>query len=550
MKKPTSVLRKIVYFLLSLVILITIAVSVFFLFFFDSFLNQVVRPRFIEAITTASNGQYELRIGEISSHGGKLICRKFDLHRVRFDSVGNEVYLNSISMDSVVLSGISWQRILLDRKVELTAIHFNTPTVTLGKGNGPELQDTTKRTIIKLAQSLEHPVVSIDSIILNNITIALPPDSTQKNPPRVERASIGISHFKIDRDTTHTAEFLFFSNRIDINVPEIHYVLEDSLYTLSMVNLHANLLDSSLSIDTVLYHPNYPDRAFMAKFPIRRDRLDFAWNGLKLEGVNLIKLLAWKDIIFRSGSVHDWSFDYYSDKRKPLGPPVQAVYPHEAIRSAGLRIYADSFALHKGTVHVREQHPGSPDQARLEFSDIEGLIHPIDVLPSDPKHAKSCEVNMSTVFLGTTVRTTILYPLSDPAFNMDMHTLVGPFNPKRLNQFLGVSDRSEITGGTVESGELTMKIRNGVATTTVIPKYYGLSLKLLSKSTKEKRGILEGLKTFIYNTFKLHSDNSPTVGEKVKSATTTRPRKKQEEFFQYLWFCIRKSLGNVVGGFE
>ncbi|HET9135213.1 MAG TPA: hypothetical protein VFO76_01145 [Candidatus Kapabacteria bacterium] len=550
MKKPTSVLRKIVYSLLSLVILITIAVSVFFLFFFDSFLNQVVRPRFIEAITTASNGQYELRLGEISSHGGKLICRKFDLHRIRFDSVGNGVYLNSISMDSVVLSGISWQRILLDKKVELTAIHFNTPTVTLGKGNGPELQDTTKRTIIKLAQSLEHPVVSIDSIILNNITIAMPPDSTEKNPPRIERASIGISHFKIDRDTTHAAEFLFFSNRIDINVPEVNYLLEDSLYTLSMKNVRANLLDSSLFIDTVLYHPNYPDRAFIAKFPVRRDRLDFAWHGISLDGVNLVKLLGWRGIEFRTGSVHDWSFDYYSDKRKPLGPPQQAVYPHEALRGAGLRIHADSFALHNGVVHVREQHTGSPDQAKLEFSKIEAVIHPVDVYASDHKKAQACEVNMSTEFLGTSVRATIIYPLSDPMFNMDLHTLVGPFDPKRLNQFLQVSDRSEITSGIVESGELTMKIRNGVATTTLIPKYYDLSLKLLSKSTKEKRGILEGLKTFIYNTFKLHSDNSPTVGEKVKSATTTRSRKKQEEFFQYLWFCIRKSLGHVVGGFE
>src|ERR1043165_3967804 len=317
MKKRTSLAKKIVIFFLSFILLIGLAIGAFFLFFFGTFLNEVVRPKLVEAMSTASNGSYELHLAELSSSDGKLICRKFDLKRIRFDSLYDGVYVKTITMDSVVLSGIDWWRLLVNEKVELTAVHFNTPVIALGMGTGPEHFDSSKKqTNLQLAESLKDPVLSIDTILFNNMIISMPPDSEQKEPPKVKEASIAISHFRLDRDTTHSKDFLFFSDKIDIKVPQIHYIIEDSLYTLSMKGLHANLLDSSLTIDTLSYRPNYSDKAFMAKFAIRRDRLDFIWTGIKLEGVELFRLFKWRCIIFKTGSVREWSFDYYSDKRK------------------------------------------------------------------------------------------------------------------------------------------------------------------------------------------------------------------------------------------
>src|SRR5690348_7969914 len=100
MKKRTSLAKKILLPLLSLFLFIGIAFGAFFLFFFDTFLNDIVRPKLIEAMSSASNGSYELRLAELSSHGGKLICRKFDLKRIRFDTLSSGVYVNTIVMDS------------------------------------------------------------------------------------------------------------------------------------------------------------------------------------------------------------------------------------------------------------------------------------------------------------------------------------------------------------------------------------------------------------------------------------------------------------------
>ena len=110
-------------------------------------------------------------------------------------------------------------------------------------------------------------------------------------------------------------------------------------------------------------------------------------------------------------------------------------------------------------------------------------------------------------------------------------------------------ERTEVTDGALDSGRIEMKIRNGVNTTTVIPYYHNLSMKILSPDPKKGRGLMEGFKTFMAKTFVLRSDN-PGDNKPVVSATTTRTRTKDEELMEFIWVSLRKSLGGVIGGFQ
>ena len=75
-------------------------------------------------------------------------------------------------------------------------------------------------------------------------------------------------------------------------------------------------------------------------------------------------------------------------------------------------------------------------------------------------------------------------------------------------------------------------------------------MKVLATDVKESRGILEGIKTFFANTFVLKSNNLAEKGKPAKAGTASVARHKDEEFMQFLWISLRKSLGNVVGGFK
>jgi hypothetical protein len=61
---------------------------------------------------------------------------------------------------------------------------------------------------------------------------------------------------------------------------------------------------------------------------------------------------------------------------------------------------------------------------------------------------------------------------------------------------------------------------------------------------------MEKIKPFIANTFIMRSENFAASDKPAMAGTTISVRTKDMDLFQFLWISIRKSLGQVVGGFQ
>ena len=85
---------------------------------------------------------------------------------------------------------------------------------------------------------------------------------------------------------------------------------------------------------------------------------------------------------------------------------------------------------------------------------------------------------------------------------------------------------------------------------TATPIYHDFSLKILPSDVHDTRDIMEGIKTFWANTFVLKSNNLAKDNKPAKAGTASVTRHRDEEFMQFLWISLRKSLGKVVGGFK
>jgi hypothetical protein len=72
-------------------------------------------------------------------------------------------------------------------------------------------------------------------------------------------------------------------------------------------------------------------------------------------------------------------------------------------------------------------------------------------------------------------------------------------------------------------------------------------MEIMSTDVKKSRGILEGIKTFFANTFVLRTNNLDNGDVKAVSATTTTIRTSKQEFFEFLWIAMRKSILKVLG---
>jgi hypothetical protein len=72
-------------------------------------------------------------------------------------------------------------------------------------------------------------------------------------------------------------------------------------------------------------------------------------------------------------------------------------------------------------------------------------------------------------------------------------------------------------------------------------------MKVLPDDAKQSGGILEGIKSFVANAFVIRTTNVDVANNKVYSATTRYHRSRKEEFFQFIWYSMRKSIRQVVG---
>ncbi|MFI5264770.1 MAG: hypothetical protein ACHQM6_09670, partial [Candidatus Kapaibacterium sp.] len=164
---------------------------------------------------------------------------------------------------------------------------------------------------------------------------------------------------------------------------------------------------------------------------------------------------------------------------------------------------------------------------------------------------RTTHIRFDAYFVGESLlRSSWTYPLQNKSFDLDIHATMGSFHAKKLNTWLVPFERMEVTDGMLDSGKIDIAVRSGKGSTTVIPYYHDFSMNVLSPDVKKGRGLLEGFKTFWANTFIMRGNNTEEPGRPAKAGITSLERTKDQDLMQYIWRSIRKSLGQVVGGFQ
>jgi hypothetical protein len=409
-------------------------------------------------------------------------------------------------------------------------------------------QDTSK---IPSSLPEKLPAISFGSIFLEDVLLFLPKSLDSDRSFAYKNAELRLTSFFLDSSSLMKKKLLF-SEHIDFIVPQAYYAINDSLYSLDARNLHVDFSDSLLTIDSLTLQPNYSEDAFASKFRYAHGMVSFACRNLNIQSINFITFLAGTSLAFRKCEVSSWIVDYYSDKRKPQDAnPPHTIIPNEIVRLFPWALDVDSLLLHNGTIKMREREPESLQAGQVTIDHVNLAAYPVCLDSFSPHCNIPAQISVSGFFLGEApFKASITYPIQHKALDLFIEASIGKFSLKKINSFLIPNERLELADGTLESGYVRMNIRNGVATTTVIPRYANLSMKVLNKNRKGKSGLIEGIKTFFANAFVLRSNNLDKNGRRAISATTTHSWSKKEEFLEFLWLSFRKSLGKVIGGFE
>ncbi len=549
-----SLLRRILPTIGVMVLISVIGAWVFATYFAEDLLNNFLQTNLNQAVRTASDGRYRLTLGHIYYQNGAIFCKTFILERDAYKSDETGITVQRLSADTVWFGNVQWAALLTGKGLYMTRMEMTSPSLTMtevkiGRDSLQHIRPDT--TILSTIMPVRLPVVSFDSIILHDIQVIVPKQSLIRQEQVYPGTLVHLFSFLLNEKSLKNKPLLY-SGKIEFEMPGAQCDFADSVYSVEVQKIKGNLTNSILLIDTISLKPNYSEVAFSAREKFVRGRTEFQCINTRVEGIDVFSLLSGRCISFHKCEVNKWFVDYYSDKRKPKNPhPLAAMMPNDLLRAFPFCFNIDSVILKDGKVRIKERAAASSQAGSLSFDRARVTAHPLCTDSLGAQYGEPTRISLSAVFMGeAAVSATIKYPLDHKKLDLHIDAAVGPCSIKILNPFLITNERKEVTDGMIESGALSMDVRDGVATTTVSPNYRNLYIKILPSSTNEKLGILETLKTFVANNFILNSTNIDKYSRKAKSATTTLSRKKEQELLQFIWVAVRKSLGKVIGGFE
>ena len=338
--------------------------------------------------------------------------------------------------------------------------------------------------------------------------------------------------------------------QVVVAVPTFSYDQLGGFYRFNIHNLQGNLRNSTVTMDSLCYSPKYSEDEFAARHPYASARTDFRLAPVRISGIDTKQLIAGEAIDIRSIDAPSVWVDYYDDKRKPADPhPPPPMLPHDMIRRLNYPFTVDSLEIEDGDIQIREHTVNSAPPGNFAFQHVKLSATPITLDSASPLIDTPTQFNLNGVFIAQApTQATVIYALHDSTLNLSLDGTVGAFDIKQLNTYLVNSARVEVTQGAFTKGEVALRIKGDAADSKVVPVYDHLKIKVLPPDANDPSDIREAAITLLANSLVLHNDNPDEMKGAPKVGTTKLTRQPTDEFFQFLWLAIRKSLGAVVGG--
>jgi hypothetical protein len=551
--KQSHLGRKIAYGVGAVVLVLVAVISVFYFIFLNKYINKTVPTQLSAAVRKATNGKYDLKLKSLTRSGDSLLCVGVDLYRLRYDSLDNGLVPRELSIDTASFKNISWWKLLLGKGLYISEFAIRSPKLYMvDAGDHEDVPKPSNKAPDSLPKSV--PVVAIDHIVMSQLELYMP-YAKPKDQASLTDVTLSLTEFRIDDESLKKPQ-LFFARSTEFDLPKATYKLADGFYSLEIEKLHGSASDSTLTIGAFAFRPNYSEEEFAAKNPYIRGRADFRCSNIAINGLNFARMFTASGVHFRSMIAKRWSVDFFSDRRRPANPhPPVATMPNDMISSLKFPIVFDTLELLDGKAVARQREPGSVKPGVLFFANTALHVRHFSTDTASRDYKQNTNFRVNTMFLGVSpVVLTATYPLTSKSFDMSIQGKVGGFDGTLLNAWLNPIERSEISQGALDHGDVRMEIRDGVSKTTVTPIYHDVKMKFIATDPKTNPGFfakaLNGVKSFLANALVIRSANSDANGEKPKIGITVRKRPKTEEYFQFLWFSLRKALGAVIGGFS
>ena len=336
-----------------------------------------------------------------------------------------------------------------------------------------------------------------------------------------------------------------FDNAV-VDAQDIAVSFPQSHYELRCGQLRASVADSEVVANALELHPGVDDADFFVDSRFRNTRFKFTTQQCRLAGVAFLAALNRKTYRARSVHVRDIGLDILINKDKPAAidsssPPM----PGEALSSMKEMIQCDSIEIINGSLKYGERFVMGSKPAVITFDSVDVLAEGI---ANHPGRDTALVIHAKGKFMkAATMNLRMSFPIPSPEFTFQYSGSLSRMELSTLNSFLEAAEQKRIKSGFLRAATFEINVALGRASGNVRAVYKDLTLAAINKKTGSEKGFVDGITSYIANTYKIHGTNEPDKSGSIQIGKVKYMRQRNDPFFGFVWFALRSGVADVVG---
>jgi hypothetical protein len=411
--------------------------------------------------------------------------------------------------------------------------------ITIYKSGG---KSTNKNPEINFSSDLIDEV-AVDGMNLKSTNVIIIDTSNSKEKPFILN-DVQFAVSKVNNVTDGSKISDIISNAAwQLSVKSFSFSTKDKLYDINITGVQLDNVKQTIDVGSANVQPRLSEAQFVKQSIHQRDRFDFTFDNINLQGVNFKKFINDNIIEISSGSLQP-IIKVYNDRTLPPDTSSKvSKYPNQQLVKLNFPFYIKELKVKNGYVSYNEKSKQSLKAGTVFFSNINATLTNITNIDERVKANEILTLKATALFMGAgKLVSQWKLPLNLADTSVIITGSLGAMNTAVLNPLVEPLGMVSIKSGNINRLIFTIHGGNYRSTGKILFLYNDLHIKVLKKD-KENNLKSKNLESIIADAA-IKSDN-PLKGEN-RTGAINYSRDTTKSFFNFLWKSVFAGVKKTV----
>ncbi len=429
----------------------------------------------------------------------------------------------------------------IDNRISIGSLNTTLSSFSFTNANNKTTTSNEGSLKIQLSELVVSPgnklfwSANVNEVVAKNFTA----DSLGKKPATVKVYEGILKNLQLSSESNGDLKAIIKKNP-SFTITNISGEIVDEKNYWKWSDLSFSKSGQSLSVDSLSFHPVKSRDEFVSASKWQTDYITLKTGKILVSKFDLDQYLG--DSVFRTGNItiDEPYFTSYRDKTPPFHAGIIKPLVTKLIQKIPFKISIDTILISNGTAVYTELNDKTKETADVPVTRMSGDIFPIKNFGLTPTDSFRIRLNfylLDSGWIRLRTRESYLDTLSGFLITLRMQ----PHSMLYLNKILPALSSVKLQSGYLDT--LTMRAvgQDYLSLGEMRMYYHDLKVQFLKNGNEEKKRFLQGLITFIANSFVIKNENKKRVG------VVYFPRLRDRSFINYYIKIAMSGVASSVG---